>query len=68
MQASWPKDGVVLVFCKGGKYWADPVTDDLSNANEVLADLKDQAAKAERKESLARLCKDHMRKKFAALN
>lgn len=68
MQASWPKDGVVIVFCKGGKYWADPVLDDLSNAADVLEDLKAQAIKAERKESLERLCKDHARKKFAILN
>ena len=63
MQASWPKDGVVLVFCKGGRYWADLVSPDLANATEVLEDLKAQAERQGRKESLQRLCKEQIDRK-----
>jgi hypothetical protein len=62
LPASWPKDGVVLVFCKGGKYWADLVNPDLDNVGEVLKDLKKQAESAERKESLQKLCKSQVRR------
>ena len=48
----WPRNGVVLVFCKGGKYWAGSVSDDLENAKEVLEDLRRQAAAKQRKELL----------------
>jgi hypothetical protein len=64
LPVSWPKDGVVLVFCKGGKYCADLVHPDLDNVSEVLADLKKQAATQERKESLQRLCKEQVNKRF----
>jgi hypothetical protein len=64
MQASWPKDGVVLVFCKGGRYWADLVSPDLANAADVLEDLKAQAERQSRKESLQRLCKEQINHKL----
>lgn len=50
---TWPRDGVVLVFCKGGKYWAGVVNEDLENAQDVLDDMKQQAAAKQRKELLA---------------
>jgi len=48
----WPRDGVVLVFCKGGKYWAGVISEGLENAQDVLDDLKQQAKDKQRKELL----------------
>jgi len=62
MNKSWPKNGVVLVLCKDGRYWADLVNSDLGNAQEVLKDLQQQAEAKERKESLAKLCKAQVRR------
>lgn len=64
LPVSWPKNGVVLVFCKGGKYWADLVCDDLSDAQEVLDSLKGQAKQQQKQELLDACGKQVIRRRL----
>jgi hypothetical protein len=64
LQASWPKDGVVLVFCKNGKYWAGMVSPDLENVSDVLDELKQQA-KAKQTKELLEICGRQVNRKLA---
>jgi len=77
----WPKDGLVMVLCEHGKYWAATVDPhslkeiDNKSSEQIfemyfkpaLEHLKNMASDA-RKEAIKQICKKQVNGKFSATN